>query len=187
MADSDSIKLCECGCGQPATKRFVSGHNARVSHGMRSHGMHKTRTYGIWHGMIDRCANRNNKSWRLYGGRGISVCERWLKFENFLADMGERPNGLSLDRRDPDGNYEPGNCRWATQEQQSNNKRTCHQITALGKTQTIAQWAREIGMNRAVLRGRLRAGWSAESAVTTPILTFRQAAARRWNKGGAAC
>lgn len=92
-------------------------------------GGHQSRTYRIWCGMKQRCANPKATGWERYGGRGIRVCERWMDYRNFLADMGEVPEGLSIDRINPDGNYEPGNCRWATDKVQANNKsRNVHQL-----------------------------------------------------------
>ncbi len=97
------------------------------------------------------------------------VCERWEKFENFLEDMGERPEGATLDRKNNDGNYEPGNCRWATGIEQSNNRGNNRRLTHNGKTQTCGQWARELGMNRVALHGRLKNGWTVAEALDTPI------------------
>lgn len=99
---------------------------AKTTHGQsrsRRDGRRATLTYNIWAAMIQRCTNPQNKDYRLYGARGITVCERWREFPNFLEDMGEKPVGLSLDRIDNDGNYEPGNCRWATASQQRANQR----------------------------------------------------------------
>jgi hypothetical protein len=105
--------------------------------------------------MIGRCRYKGNTAWERYGGRGITVCERWETFENFLADMGEPPDGMTLDRIDNMGNYSPGNCRWATVETQLNNRRNSHFLTYNGKTQTLAQWDRELGFSQGTIHNRL--------------------------------
>lgn len=116
-SDLTSGNTASCGC----LRREVTRAN-RLKHGAAS-GTKVTRAYGVWQTMLQRCRNPRNHKWNDYGGRGISVCERWNEFANFLQDMGEPPIGLSIDRVDNDGNYEPGNCRWATSQQQAANRR----------------------------------------------------------------
>ena len=118
--------------------------------------------------MKHRCFNSRNRKYAIYGGRGITVCERWLTYENFLADMGEPPPGMSIDRIDNDKGYEPGNCRWATKETQRRNQRRCRRVTFDGRAQTLAEWAEELGFSLQVLQDRERRGWSVERAFTTP-------------------
>jgi hypothetical protein len=108
--------------------------------------------------MIQRCTNEKNPAWPRYGGRGITVCKRWRKFENFLADMGEAPVGLSLERIDNDGDYDPRNCKWATRREQGRNKRNNRLIFFKGRVQILAEWARHFGMSQTTLRRRLEQG-----------------------------
>ena len=164
--------LCLCDCGNqkniPATD-MVQGrinscgceHAKRIAKSNITHGMSKTRTYQLWEAMRNRC-NRINQD---YSCRGITYDERWDAFENFLEDMGEAPDGLSLDRIDCNGNYHKANCRWATREQQANNTRANVFLEYGGKRQTIAQWAKELGMKQDKLRSRLRYGWTTERAL----------------------
>ena len=124
-----------CGCKNKNT-RF------QITHGVPN----EDRTYRSWCKMKSRCLNKNHNDYNNYGARGIKVCDRWMKFENFWEDMGERPSKMTLDRVDVNGNYEPNNCRWATNEQQYNNTRTNVFISWDGKTRTIMQWAKELGI-----------------------------------------
>lgn len=129
--------------------------------------------YQAYRGMLNRCYNQNQKSYKDYGGRGITVCDQWQGrvqgFKQFLADMGMPPPGATLDRIDNSGPYSPENCRWATRDEQANNKRNNRWITANGKTQTLAQWARELGCNSANILYRIKSGMSEEEAVTKPV------------------
>jgi hypothetical protein len=140
---------------------------AGVKHGHAKKGA-RTPTYLTWADMLKRCENETATHFASYGGRGIKVCDRWHDFAHFLADMGERPTGMSIDRINNDGNYEPGNCRWASDTEQANNKTTSHLVTAGGETKTVAMWARSQGLPREVIRGRLRLGWEPNRAVFTP-------------------
>jgi hypothetical protein len=115
--------------------------------------------------MWNRCTNPVNGNWPNYGARGITVCDRWKSFEAFLADMGPRPAGTTLDRINNNGNYEPENCRWATVAEQNGNRRTTVWIERNDKRQSLAAWAREVGISSACLSMRLRAGWPIERAL----------------------
>ena len=121
------------------------------------HSLHRSRTptYQSWQMMRQRCLYPKHQRYHIYGGRGITICKRWDAFENFLADMGERPKGCTLDRRDNNGNYEPSNCRWATMFEQHGNRTDNLMLSYEGRTQCIAHWARELGMTRSALRYRI--------------------------------
>ena len=135
----------------------------------KTHGMTKTRTYETWHLMIKRCHNKKGSIYKNYNGRGICVCDRWRKFENFVNDMGIRPEGRSLDRINNNGNYEPINCRWATPQEQANNSRRNKYLVAFGKKMTIAQWAREVGLSPSAINGRIKNKWPKDKALTHPV------------------
>lgn len=189
MAAKEFTKLCECGCGKPAPiakwtnkrwghikgqpVRFICGHHGRKhGHtGQVGQATWKSPTYMSWIAMKSRCEYPDHQSYARYGAQGIRVCRRWSRsFADFLADIGKRPSKLhTLDRYpDPKGNYEPGNVRWATKLQQANNTSRNRLVTAFGKTQTVAQWAKEIGIHKATLTYRLN-NWSTEDALTSPI------------------
>ena len=152
-----------CGC-------ILRENPANVSHGHARVGA-KNKTYHSWLAMKQRCTYPKAPQWADYGGRGIKVCDRWLNsFEDFLADMGERPDGSTLDRYpDVNGNYEPGNCRWSSHLDQMNNTRRNRFIEFDGKRMTVSQWERHLGMPYRLLSIRLnRGGWSVERALTEP-------------------
>lgn len=178
---------CRCGCGieryvrvradgSPKTQRChsctmkVGKYNFR--HGQSANGICSP-TYISWVAMLSRCSDPNATKFARYGGRGIVVCERWKSFENFLADMGERPPGTSIDRVDLNGNYEPGNCRWATDKEQCRNRTTNKRLTLNGKTLCVAEWSELYGLPYSLVAVRLRSGWTLEEALSRPSRDFQ--------------
>src|SRR6516225_8478332 len=163
---------CICSCGNSAV---IAGCNLRggntsscgcirkanvTTHG-HTVGGKRTKIYRIWCSMIERCSREKNPFYKDYGGRGISVCDRWKDFANFLADVGEPPKGMSLDRYpDCDGNYEPSNCRWATNNEQQNNRRNNRRIEIDGETKTVADWCRDRALPYGRVAMRLHTGWT---------------------------
>ncbi len=135
----------------------------------QTHGLSGLPEYGIWVNMRLRCGSPRNKSFDNYGGRGIRVCDRWLEsFEAFLGDMGRRPSPKhSIDRIDVNGNYEPGNCRWATRTEQGRNRRNNTRVTFDGREQTISEWAQERGISEGTISARLRHGCPSDVALAS--------------------
>ncbi len=178
---SRKMWLCRCDCG---VEKRVNGTQLKsggsVSCGCYrkqcggitnlQHGMSKSGTYFSWKSMIARCTNPKIQNYKMYGGRGIKVCHRWMKFANFLADMGIRPQGKTLDRfPNPNGNYESENCRWATPTEQTNNRSYTHWITFNGETLNVKQWSERLGIKHMTLHGRVSRGWSIERAFNHPV------------------
>lgn len=172
---------CHCGCGQKtkaASKtmpnrswiegqplRFIHGHNRRDKNAVG-----KTSLYTIWTGMKQRCSNPKNPFFARYGGRGIKVCDRWQKsFQNFANDMGDRLDGLTVERKDNDGNYEPSNCEWATQKTQGNNTSVNRKVEWNGATYTATQLAEHTGIKYETLLHRLKLGWPIATIISRRI------------------
>jgi hypothetical protein len=142
------------------------------------HGLSHTREFRIWTGMQTRCHNPNASNYPRYGGRGIAICDRWRSFQAFLDDMGPCPSDKhSIDRIDGRGNYEPGNCRWATAAEQTANRACTRLVCIDGKTKTIAEWAEQSGVDSRTIDRRLRSGWTGADLLQRSkrdgCLTFR--------------
>lgn len=133
------------------------------------HGMKHTSVYGVWCSMISRCCDPGNPAYKNYGGRGITVCEKWGWFSGFYADMGNRPVGSTLERVDNDKGYSKENCVWADRKTQGRNKRNNVMITIDGETQPLCVWAERSGLQYATVHQRIRKGWTAEKAIKTPL------------------
>lgn len=169
---------CKCSCGNVRDIQgecLKSGRNkscgcfrkkATISRNT-THGKYLTPENRTWRQMLNRCKNPNNPSWKNYGGRGIKVCSRWDSFLLFLEDMGLRPsNAHSIDRfPNNDGDYEPGNCRWATAVEQTRNQRTNRIIEVDGESKCIAEWSELSGISQSAIWWRLKAGWSPKNAI----------------------
>lgn len=146
------VDTVSCGCWRRDRMATLN-----LKHGHARAGKHSGE-WNTWMGMLARCGNPGCRDWPRYGGRGVAVCARWLRFEDFLSDMGPRPPGMSLDRIDVDGNYEPGNCRWATAKTQGRNKRATHRATIDGVTLPLADWADRFGIPYQTVLRRARYG-----------------------------
>lgn len=168
------VWLCQCDCGRLATSQTNQLREGRVScgclrwRGVVKHGEARNGAqspeYQIWHGMRQRCRDEHCPGYPNYGGRGITICERWADFANFLADMGRRPSPKhSIDRIDNDGPYSPDNCRWATWAEQIRNRRSTRLLTAFGRTQCAKDWAVELGLHPSSFDFHLKRGETIES------------------------
>lgn len=178
---------CRCECGterivvESSLQRGISGScgcrtreaTAKRNRQNATHGLTGTPVYHAWRSMIKRCYRPNTKCYANYGGRGIKVCDRWMEFQNFADDMGPKPTPLhSLDREDNGGDYESGNCRWATPKMQMRNTRATRRVEWHDKMYVLPELAELYGLSRRRLGERLRAGWDMKRALTEPVGTF---------------
>lgn len=135
--------------------------------------IHRHSLYATWSSMIQRCTNPNNPDYPRYGARGITVCKRWRVFRNFAEDIGDRPAGYQLDRKDNDGNYEPGNWKWSTPSEQARNRHTNRKFTIAGITKTLAKWIDGSGLKESTVHQRLYVyKWPIEKALGTKIIGY---------------
>ena len=179
--------LCRCDCGEERiinSGSLLSGNSKScgclkreaTSERIKTHGRSNERVYHIWQGIKKRCTDQNCCVFHHYGGRGISVCEEWTRFEPFFKWATENgyDDGLTIDRIDVNGDYSPGNCRWATQKEQKNNKRNNHYLVFKGERKSMARWCDELNLPYSTIRRRINAGWSAERAFTEPIRKIKR-------------
>lgn len=164
--------IVKCNCGKIFSIKLSclwSGTSScgclKINHAKVKHGKHKSRVYCVWIDMKQRCYNKNCNAYKNYGGRGIKICDKWLKFEGFYEDMGDRPPKRTLDRIDVNGDYCKENCRWATTAEQARNKRNNVNITHNNKTQCLADWAKEYNLPLSILKYRIDNSWPIEIAL----------------------
>lgn len=174
--------LCQCDCGNEKEIAFCSLRRGATQScgcyrkekgpGNKRHGLADTRTHRIWMSMRQRCLNPNNPAYKNYGGRGITIDPVWNTFDQFLADMGEAPDGMSIERIDNEKGYAPDNCKWATRLEQGRNTRKCQPVTFQGVTKTITEWAEQYGIGKSTLSQRIRNGWDMERALNQSPLQY---------------
>lgn len=186
--DHQALWKCRCACGNYTT---VRGHSLtkgttqscgclkdeKSRDRLLKHGYSRTRLYRIWDAMRARCYNPSHKAYKNYGGRGVTVCDEWR--DNFpafkdWAFYAGYDDGLTIDRIDVNGNYEPNNCRWITNAEQQANRSDSIVIEYSGEKKIVSQWAREYGISANVLGNRLRSGWDFERALKTPVRKIRR-------------
>ena len=173
---------CQCSCGWfkiTDSKALQEGATSSCGCMRSTHGKAGTPLYKVWASMRERCNNPNSKTYKHYGERGIRVCERWDSFECFMADMGPRPDGTSIERKNNDGDYDPSNCYWATDYEQAQNTTRTRLLSAGGRTMTITNWCRELGGTVSIIHSRLKRGWTEEAACLTPVKYNGRNALRR--------
>lgn len=173
--------MCTCDCGNKKEIAYSSLskgvskscgclNSELASERRKTHGKTGTSIHNVWASMIQRCSDEQSPAFKNYGGRNISVCDRWMNFENFLSDMGDRPSGLSLERIDNDKGYSPENCRWATAKEQASNRRSNRVYEHNGESLTLMQWSERSGIPYFTIRNRIDLlGWNIEKAVTRKV------------------
>lgn len=171
--------LCECGVSKSIRGDMLKSGRAKscgcfhreisssICKARKTHGRTGTKIYWTWRHILSRCYKPQTAQYRNYGGRGIIVCERWHKFENFFSDMGHPPSpNHSIDRIDNNGNYEPSNCRWATPKEQGNNTRANKVLFFNGESLTLTQWSEKAGLSMSTVSRRIQRGWDIQAALT---------------------
>lgn len=166
--------LCDCGSiTRSSTTKLVNGSKKSCGclevenqESLLKHGMYGTRAYRIWQNMKTRCLNKECEFFPLYGGRGITICEKWMSFEGFYEDMGEPPENATIDRLDNDLGYTKENCRWRTMKEQANNRSTNIDVTFGGETKTLKQWAEYFGLKYTTTYWRYKKGWPIDRVLT---------------------
>lgn len=164
---SQSVRIgntISCGC-------FMA-QSVAIRH--TTHGLSKDPCYQVWHAMMSRCYDEENSNYKNYGGRGISVCERWKTMELFISDNSPRPEGMSIDRINVNGNYEPGNVRWATDEMQNRNRRDSMNVMFDGQEMPATHASIRLGGSTALISSRLKKGWTLEEAISAPVGSKRK-------------